>query len=101
MPKLGLSADGIAERKRAELTWGLDTGAVRDIVQTYRDARQGGDSEITSFNAAADAARALRRPVGEIGQTMRVLDLGRRSSLAERGQFLGPARPLLFRNWWF
>jgi hypothetical protein len=39
MPKLGLTSEEIAEKKLEALAWGLETGAVRDIVQAYRHAR--------------------------------------------------------------
>lgn len=73
MPKLGLSAEEVAERKRQALAWGFDTGAVRPIVQAYRQARHDGDSDLTSFNAACDVAKALGRPTGELQDTVRIL----------------------------
>jgi hypothetical protein len=36
MPKLGLTAEEIAESKAQSLAWGLETGAVREIVQLPR-----------------------------------------------------------------
>jgi hypothetical protein len=59
--------------KREALTWGLESGAVREIVQAYRRARNRGDGERTAFNAAADAAMTLGRPRGEVEVTARVL----------------------------
>src|SRR5215471_10764351 len=65
MPKLGETAEEQAERRREALAWGLETGAARAIVQAYRQARQRGESELTAFNAAADAALALGRDWAE------------------------------------
>jgi hypothetical protein len=48
VPKLAETAEGA-------LAWELETGAVR----ADRVARERGDSELTAFNAAADAALAL------------------------------------------
>jgi hypothetical protein len=73
MHKLGLSAEEIAEREREALTWGLETAAIREIVQAYRRARNRGDGELTAFNAASDVAKALGRPLGEVEVTARVL----------------------------
>jgi|FEC22Drversion2_1045045.scaffolds.fasta_scaffold00225_94 hypothetical protein len=73
MPKLGLTAEEKAERDRQALAWGLETGAAREILQSYRRARDRGDSELTSFNAAAATAVALGRPRGECENTVRVL----------------------------
>jgi hypothetical protein len=73
LPKLGLTDAEKAERDGDALAWGLETGAVREIVQSYRRARHRGDSELTSFNAAAATARALGRPGGECENTVRVL----------------------------
>jgi len=42
-------------------------------VQAYRQARDRGESELTAFNAAADAALALGRPLDKINDTARVL----------------------------
>jgi hypothetical protein len=53
--------------------WGLETGAVRDVVQAYRRARYRGDSELTAFNQAAEVAKSLGRPLGKIDETARVL----------------------------
>ena len=44
-----------------------------DIVQAYRQARDRGESELTAFNVAADAALALGRPMDKINDTARVL----------------------------
>jgi len=57
LPKLGETAEEKAARKQEALDWGLQTGAVHRIVQAYRQARDRGESELTAFNAAADAAR--------------------------------------------
>ena len=38
MPKLGETAEEKATRKREPLAWGLETGAVRSVVQAYRVA---------------------------------------------------------------
>jgi len=73
MPKLGLTAEEIAERKREALAWSLETGAVREIVQAFRRARHHGDSELTSFNAAAEVAKTLGRPTGDAMDTTRAL----------------------------
>jgi len=42
-------------------------------VQAYRQARDRGESELTAFNAAADAALALGRPLDKVNDTARVL----------------------------
>jgi hypothetical protein len=42
-------------------------------VQAYRQARDRGESELTAFNAAADAALALGRPLDRTNDTARVL----------------------------
>jgi hypothetical protein len=73
MPKLGLTAQEIARRTDEALAWGLETGAVREIVQAYRRARHRSDSELTAFNDAAAVAKALGRPVDRIDETARVL----------------------------
>jgi len=73
MPKLGETAEERAERRREALAWGLETGAVHAVVQTYRQARNRGESELTAFNAAADVALALGRPLDKINDTARVL----------------------------
>jgi hypothetical protein len=73
MPKLGETAQERAERQTEALVWGLDTGAVPAVVQAYRQARDRGESELTAFNAAADAALALGRPLDKINDTARVL----------------------------
>jgi hypothetical protein len=73
MPKLGPTAEEIAEKKREALAWGLESGAVREIVQAYRGARHRGDSELTSFNQAVEVAKALGRPIGEVLDTTRTL----------------------------
>lgn len=73
MPKLGLTKDEIAESRREALAWGLETGAVRDVVQAYRRARHRGDSELTAFNQAADMAKALGRPTDKVQETAQVL----------------------------
>ena len=43
------------------------------VVQAYRQARDRGESELIAFNAAADAALALGRPLDRINDTARVL----------------------------
>jgi len=73
MPKLGLSAEEKAALENEAVRWGLETGAVRHIVQTYRRARYSGDSELTAFNAAAATARELGRPLDRIDDTTKVL----------------------------
>jgi hypothetical protein len=73
MPKLGLTAEEIAESKAQSLAWGLETGAVREIVQAYRRARHRGDGELTALNQAAEVAKALGRPGDRIDETARVL----------------------------
>jgi hypothetical protein len=55
------------------LAWGLNTGAARVIVQAYRQARDRGESELTAFNAAADAALAHGRALDQVNDTARVL----------------------------
>jgi hypothetical protein len=62
-----------AEQQREGLAWALSTGAARGIVQAYRQARQRGESELTAFNAAADAALALGRSLDQVNDTARVL----------------------------
>ena len=61
------------EQRRDALAWRLSTGAARVIFQAYRQARQRGESELTAFNAAADAALTLGRPLGQVNETARVL----------------------------
>jgi hypothetical protein len=73
MPKLGETAQERAERRREALAWGLETGAVHAVVQVYRQARDRGESELTAFTAAADAALALGRPLVRINDTAGVL----------------------------
>lgn len=73
MPKLGLTAEEIAEAKRQALEWGVKTGAARDVVQAYRRARYSGDAELTSFNAACAVAMSLGRPGEEVENTVRTL----------------------------
>lgn len=73
MPKLGLTAEEKAERDRQALAWGLESGAAREVLQSYRRARHRGDSKLTSFNAAAATAIALGRPRDECENTVRVL----------------------------
>jgi hypothetical protein len=73
MPKLGPTPQEVAEEKRQALAWGMETGAVRDVVQAYRRARHAGDGELTAFNAACDVAKALGRPSGEVQHTAKVL----------------------------
>ena len=43
------------------------------VVQAYRQARDRGESELTAFNAAADAALTMGRPLDQINDTARVL----------------------------
>src|SRR5262249_51368510 len=69
LPKLGETAEERAERRREALRWGLETGAVQAVVQAYRQARDRGESELTAYNAAADAALALGRPLDKINDT--------------------------------
>jgi hypothetical protein len=52
MPKLGESAEEKVARKRGALVWALETGAVHDIVEAYRCARDRGESELTAPIAA-------------------------------------------------
>ena len=73
MPKLGETAEEQAERRREALAWGLSAGAAHAIVQAYRQARQRGESELTAFNAAADAVLALGRPLDQVNDTARAL----------------------------
>ena len=47
---------------------------MHDIVETYRQAGERGESELTAFNAAADAALALGRPLDKVNETARVLN---------------------------
>jgi hypothetical protein len=73
MPKLGETAEEREERRCEALAWGLETGAVHAVVQAHRQARDRGESELTAFNAAADAALALGRPLDRINDTARAL----------------------------
>ena len=73
MPRLGETPQERGERRREALAWGLETGAVHAVVQTYQQARDRGESELTAFNAAADAALAFGRPLNHINDTARVL----------------------------
>src|SRR5262247_1539056 len=66
MPKLGETAEERAEQQREALAWGLSTGAARAVVQAYRQAQQRGESELTAFNSAADAALAHGRALDQI-----------------------------------
>ena|SRR5262249_8088817 len=72
MPKLGETPQEREERRREALAWGLETGAVHAVVQAYRQARDRGESELTAFKAAADAALALGRSPDRINDTARV-----------------------------
>ena len=72
-PKLGLTAQEEASLDRVALAWGLETGAVREIVQAYRRARHAGNSELTAFNEAAARAMALGRPNEKAQRTTKVL----------------------------
>lgn len=84
MPKLGLTAEELAERRREALAWGLhtgdsgpdsgpDSGVLREVVRVYCRARRAGDSELTATNAAADLVHALGRPNERANETVRVL----------------------------
>jgi hypothetical protein len=73
MPKLGETPEEIAERKRQALEWGLATGAVHEVVQTYRRARHAGDQDLTAFNAACAVGLARGRPNDEVQHTVKVL----------------------------
>jgi hypothetical protein len=73
MPKLGLTAEEVADRKRQALAWGLRTGAARPIVDAYRQARHAGDAELTAFNAACEVAKAMGRSTDELQVTVRTL----------------------------
>ena len=73
MPKLGETPQEREERRREALVWGLETGAVHAVVQDYRQARDQGESELTAFNAAADAALPLGGPLDKVNDTARVL----------------------------
>jgi hypothetical protein len=73
MPKLGPSAEEIEEEKREALTWGLETRAVRSIVQTYRRAMYRGASHLSAFNEATEVALALGRPNDKTIGTTEVL----------------------------
>src|SRR5215813_14450747 len=73
MPKLGETPQEREERRREALAWGLETGAVHAVVQAYRQARDRGESELAAFNAAADAALALGRPLDKVNDTARML----------------------------
>jgi hypothetical protein len=72
-PKMGPTPEEIEEEKRQALAWGMETGAVRDIVQAYRRARHAGDGDVTAFNLACTVALALGRPNGEVQHTVTVL----------------------------
>ena len=66
MPTLGETPQEREERRHEALAWGLETGAVHAIVQAYQQARDRGESELTAFNAAADAALGLGRPLDRV-----------------------------------
>jgi len=76
-PKLGLTAEELAERRREALAWGLhaghDAGVLRELVRVYCQARRAGDSELTATNAAADLVHALGRPNERANETVMVL----------------------------
>ena len=75
-PKLGLTAEELAERRREALAWGLnagDAGVLREVVRVYCQARRAGDSELTATNAAADLVHALGRPKERANETVMVL----------------------------
>ena len=73
MPKLGETAEERAAQQHEALAWALSTGAAHAIVQVYRQARQRGESELTAFNAAADAALAFGRALDRVNDTARML----------------------------
>ena len=73
MPKLGLTAEEVADRKRQALAWALRTGAARPIVDAYQQARHAGDAELTAFNAACDVAKTMGRPTEDLQVTVRTL----------------------------
>src|SRR5262245_18819826 len=73
MPRLGETPKEREERRCEALAWGLETGAVDAVVRAYRQARDRGESELTAFNAAADAALALGRPLDRVNDTARAL----------------------------
>ncbi len=73
MPKLGLSVEELAERRRQALAWGLGTGAARTVTQAYAQARRNGDADLTAFNAACTVAKELGRPNAEVEHTVRAL----------------------------
>jgi hypothetical protein len=73
MPKLGPTAEKVADRKRAALAWSLRTGAARPVVDAYWQARHADDGELTAFNAACEVAKAMGRPTGEVQVTVRTL----------------------------
>jgi hypothetical protein len=78
MPKLGPSGEEIEEEKGEALTWGLETRAVRSIVQTYRramyrGAMYRGASHLSAFNEATEVALALGRPNDKTIWTTEVL----------------------------
>ena len=73
VPKLGLSAEEKAAVRRDALAWGLDTGAVRPVVEAYRRARRSGNSHLTAMNDAAAEAHALGQSNEQCQETARVL----------------------------
>jgi len=73
MPKLEETAEEKAARKKETLDWGPQAGAVDKIVRAYRQARERGESELTAFNAAADAALAQGRSLDKVNETARAL----------------------------
>lgn len=70
-PKLGLSKEEKAAEAREALAWAMNTGAIREMVQTYRLGRFQGDDHLTAFNAACDVAKTLDRPVEKLELTTR------------------------------
>src|SRR5262249_46618751 len=82
MPKLGETAEERAAKQREALAWGISTGAARAIVHADRQVRQRGESELTAFNAAADEALALGRPLDRVNDTARAwIEVARRRAM--------------------
>ena len=57
MPKLGLTAEEVAERKHQALAWSLEMGAAQTVLKAYGRARQSGDAERTASNASCEGSK--------------------------------------------
>ena len=73
MPKLGLTAEEVAERKRQALAWGLRTGAACPILDAVSAGTTGWRFRVDSLHAACEVAKAMGRPTDELQVTVRTL----------------------------